>query len=317
MEESSVFYKIGAGSFADVFVWQGRDNMAIKRVADPARNAEVRKEFDDLTALYTALSDYHIGIPSPLRYHSSFSEFKQRIRFVGDVEAPKDSASLYIMERIWPLPNAMQATIREELFPAAARGGMGMFIARIYLGRPRDRTLSLRHNARFFNRCNFPLDTDDLDALRRHFGALETPEGIAVHMGRLLAGIHGTGRDGRDIEFVLGCSRADPFEQHGLFCIDFNQLQPHNGDPQVLVDSFVANDPYYPRPGMRAWESFQRGYLSEAVVIRPEFRELAAKFLDGVKAAYTIHAMQPDVPATELSTNDDADAAASGLGDAV
>ena len=103
---------------------------------------------------------------------------------------------------------------------------------------------------------------------------------IMGEMGRMLARIHHVaGFDGRDIEFVLG--GAD-HKKPCYFCIDFNQMRSHGGDASALVDSFFANDPYYPRPGAKHWGGFADGYMGEAMAAG--CTNLAQEFLQRVLA---------------------------------
>lgn len=108
---------------------------------------------------------------------------------------------------------------------------------------------------------------------------------IADGMGRMLSRIHHmAGKDGRGIEFVVGGSIE---EDTTFWCMDFNEVQ--DVDPAAaeevkvkqLVDAFVNNDPYYPRPGMKYWERFEQSYLEEAP---PACRELAERFIVEMQA---------------------------------
>jgi hypothetical protein len=49
--EHTEIVRIGAGSFATVFVWQSHNNVVLKRVADPTRCAELRREYENLHLL--------------------------------------------------------------------------------------------------------------------------------------------------------------------------------------------------------------------------------------------------------------------------
>ena len=104
-------------------------------------------------------------------------------------------------------------------------------------------------------------------------------------MGRTLGGINFlTGADGRDIEFVLGGDPDDPLRRPGYACIDFNQLRRHSDDPAVIVDAWVLNDPYYPRPASVYWAHFESGYKEVAAQAGKHALALAARVIEGIKA---------------------------------
>lgn len=277
MDEVLELVRIGAGSFATVKVLRPVEKQALKIVADPSRCADLKKEYADLQRLFECLVDCHIRVPRPFAYYDSYGLWKSTIYHSAPIEA-EDPACLYEMERVHPLPNLMAETIRRRFFPETAREDKGLFIARVYLGRKPADAAFRRTTSKFFNRNNFPLCEDDIDQLREEFPALESPEAMAAHMGKLLARIHFcASRDGRDIEIVLGGHADAPLSRHGLFCIDFNQMRPHDGSVGMLVDSLISNDPYFPRPGMRCWAAFERAYLSEAQTVSPSAHQTAAR----------------------------------------
>eukprot|EP00128_Syssomonas_multiformis_P013883 Colp12_sorted_trinity150504_noHs@29443 len=99
-------------------------------------------------------------------------------------------------------------------------------------------------------------------------------------MGHVLASIHFlANRDARDVEFVIGGSNLD---EPCFYCIDFNQMRPHNDDVRVLVDAFKINDPYFPKPGSKYWQPFKDGYLKAAAKAGKE--TMGAAFIDGLSA---------------------------------
>ncbi|GAQ78122.1 hypothetical protein KFL_000080260 [Klebsormidium nitens] len=157
-------------------------------------------------------------------------------------------------ELLFKVPKAMEHFPSYSFFPAGFKDNKQSFVARIYLGK------DCTEPKRFFNPLNFPLDANRLSQLEVGVPIAE----IARDMGRLLSRIHfKAGFDGRDIEFVLGGHQSNPLRKIGFYCFDFNQLRTWKS-AQDLVDSFLANDPYYPRPGHEYWDDFRTGYLLEA-----------------------------------------------------
>ena len=184
--EPTSIVRIGAGSFATVYVCQGYNNLAFKRVADPGRGAELRKEHDDLLLLYQTpqlLSpDSLFKVPRPDAFFPSYAEFRLATSISQpELEEPAlNDAAVCTMERVWPVPRLLAARIRQLFFPEQHRGNEQLFLARLYLGR------EVRAASRFFNPLNFPLDSSRLQQLQLPVDCRQ----IAWHIGRCLAAIH-------------------------------------------------------------------------------------------------------------------------------
>lgn len=71
------------------------------------------------------------------------------------------------------------------------------------------------------------------------------------------------GLDGRDIEFVVG-GMDRSFREPDFYCLDFNQVSAHENSVDKILESFLQNDPYFPRPGSPLWGPFKAAYLAEA-----------------------------------------------------
>lgn len=52
------------------------------------------------------------------------------------------------------------------------------------------------------------------------------------------------------LQSTHSCGNArNPLSKDPAFsCIDFNQMQPHQGDASVIVSAIVSYDPHYPKP---------------------------------------------------------------------
>jgi hypothetical protein len=257
---ADTFVRLGSGSFATVFVGEGRGCVVLKQVHDPTRNAELDKEHADLRLLHEVCcgSDALFVFPRPFGFYRDYLGFARET----GTEDPGPSApsgqlhsshALYVMQRMWPVPLGVAGRIRDEFFPEGQK--VAPFLARLYLGRARSSGRS-----RFFCAENFPLDAERIERLGLPSRA------IAEGMGQTLGRINfRAGRDGRDVEFVLCGDPDNPLSKHpGYACIDFNQMRPHGDDAGVIVDSIVTNDPYYPRPPSPHWSSFAAAYLREA-----------------------------------------------------
>jgi hypothetical protein len=142
-------------------------------------------------------------------------------------------------------------------------------IARIYLGRTSDtlRTAPIQ----VFTTYNFPLSRDRCDSL-----GLDTQQ-LSIEMGRLLARMHMSAHnDARDIEIVMGTDTTprpnrDPSEV-SFWMIDFNQVGDFDQTDEgigKLVDSFFANDPYFPRARTNdpLYRHFANGYRKECEAV--------------------------------------------------
>lgn len=252
--------RLGSGSFATVFVGEGRGCVVLKQVHDPTRNAELDKEHTDLRLLHEVCrsDDALFVFPRPFGFYRDYLGFARETGMAdpGPSGPLHSSHALYVMQRMWPVPLGIASHIRDEFFPEGQN--VTPVLARLYLGRARSSNSS--SSSRFFCSENFPLDAERIERLGLPSRA------IAEGMGQTLGRINfRAGRDGRDVEFVLCGDPDNPLSKRpGYACIDFNQMRPHGDDAAVIVDSIVTNDPYYPRPPSPHWSSFAAAYLREA-----------------------------------------------------
>ncbi|KAI9155764.1 Protein of unknown function DUF3669, zinc finger protein [Paramyrothecium foliicola] len=202
-----------------------------------------------------------------------------------------------VSQRIFPVPEPVREAIVDALCPAAIKKHKQQFLARsenknclvrLYLGR-RD-TFKSKTNLPNIKLQNFPLHVNEMEALQLDCTI------FARTMAQTLAFLHWkVGVDGNDIEFILGSSPAVlnlprrnetrtldklslarrfpmDFAHRSLeiWLIDFNQCAYFEDDSaglQKLVNAFVWNDPYYPRPGpngsndQKLWAVFRQRYL--------------------------------------------------------
>ncbi|KAI1784390.1 hypothetical protein LXA43DRAFT_1101430 [Ganoderma leucocontextum] len=110
------------------------------------------------------------------------------------------------------------------------------------------------------------------DLLRDGDDDITPKDEVAMGMGEMLAVIHWqAGHDAWDVEFVM--AGAPDSAAVRLYVIDFNQ-----GDVSELVDTFFANDPYYPCPvpGDPPYDSFKQVH-----------RERATLFLQVIQACHS------------------------------
>ncbi|XP_024519391.1 uncharacterized protein LOC112342192 [Selaginella moellendorffii] len=275
-QEATEVVRLGAGSFATVYVWQSRNNLAIKCLADVSRIPDLLEEFENHRKVSRACecAGNLFLVPKAMEFFPSLASLGERLRM--DSSLLPNIPAAYTMQRVWPVPPALADSIRAKFFPSLHSDYSKPFIARIYLGAKPQRMVS-----RFFNANNFPLDANRCKELGLPV------ESLAQDMGRLLARIHHlAGLDGRDIEFVVGGDELRSFSEPGFSCFDFNQCKPHNDNVDALVHSFFDNDPYYPRPGMEFWDDFKDWYLREAVLApdRAKSVRLGRMFLDMVEA---------------------------------
>lgn len=154
-QESTLPQRIGAGSFATIYVLGSHSHLALKCVADPGRCSELLEEFSTHHTVYSLRSGLIFKVPQPVEYYPSHTKFKADLYLQSDVPMCA-SSSLHTMQRIWPVPPPMAAKISQEFFPPEYKAYGKSFICRIYFGRTiSDRTTP----SRFFNANNFPLDT--------------------------------------------------------------------------------------------------------------------------------------------------------------
>jgi hypothetical protein len=266
MDSPCPYKRIGAGSFATIYADEGRGGSVIKQVHDPANATVIRKEHDDLSALYDVCKQRttHFKVPRPFGYYDDCNSFTKVER----------KLAMYVMQRIWPVPIDTSYRIQDLFFPYEHKQKPPpQFLARLYLGKnPQQRS------NRFFSHENFPLDAERIEKL-------ELPaDQIAAGMGEMLSIINfRIGRDGRDIEFVLSGDPMNPLSQVPTYsCIDYNQMRPHHGSFAAIVSATAANDPYYPRPSSPYWNNFAFAYISEAIACGREASEIAQQVLDAL-----------------------------------
>ena len=247
------FKRLGKGSFATVFVCEGRGGVVLKQVHDPDDVGVLLREHDDLVILNKECSNASQLFKIPCA-HGSYKDYYSFAQDVGTEDMSLPPNALYVMQRLWPISPAMATRIKDSFFPQPFRD-QHLLLARLYMGKGCG-----REESRFLNTENFPLYTDRIEKLGL------PAEAIAAGMGRMLASINfNAGRDGRDIEFVMCGNPENPMSRvPSYFCIDFNQMREHCGDASVIVKSMVINDPYYPRPWSPYWGAFSGAYLSTA-----------------------------------------------------
>jgi hypothetical protein len=270
----STFKRLGAGSFATVFVSEGRGGAVVKQVQDPGNAHLMYKEHEDLqriVAACDAVGPSFFSLPRPYGFYDTYFAFAREADIPPTVDLGLPPHAMYVMQRIWPVPTSLTERIRELFFPDVFKTQpFAPFLARLYLGRTRTRT-----NSRFFCSENFPLDATRIEQL-----ALPADQ-IAAGMGQMLGRINfQAGRDGRDIEFVLSGDAFNPLSKQPAYnCIDFNQMRPHSGDAAAIVSAITANDPYYPRPSSPQWASFADAYTAEANSADPSSTALSHQVL--------------------------------------
>ena len=250
-DEHTTIVRVGAGSFATVFVWQSHNHVVFKKVQSPSRgmHRQLSKEYDDLQLLHSVIhrdSFNLFHVPRPIKFYSSLAYFKA---CVGNLplEEPLDDTALYAMERIWPVPPRLAGSIRQHFFPVGHKDNEQAFVSRIQLGQ------EVGAHSEPFTPQNFPLDSARLATL--DIGVATSQ--IAGKMGLCLAHIHYKARrDARGVKFVVGSQDLDTL---AFFCIDFDRMQPWNS-PADLIVNFFAVDLCYPQPGTEHWEAFDVGY---------------------------------------------------------
>eukprot|EP00798_Chlamydomonas_sp_ICE-L_P032813 gene32813-biopygen14022 len=270
------------GSFATVFVSEGRGGVVLKQIQDPCKDAVamLMKEHDDLLTLNSVCGGSSEFFQLP-RAHGSYTDYysfaqEAGIQRIEDMGLPPHA--LYVMQRIWPVSHWLATRIRDLFLPKPfSDQPPPQLLARLYLGNG-----TSRQGSRFVNTENFPLSADRIERLGL------PADKIAAGMGQMLASINfKAGRDGRDIEFVLCGHPENPLSKVPFYeCIDFNQMRPHGGSAIVIVSSMVSNDPYYPRPWSPQWQAFADAYLATAVEANesPLAQDVLQKIPRSVKA---------------------------------
>ena len=271
----SSFKRLGSGSFATVFVSEGRGGVVLKQIQDPTTFHLLEKEHIDLEILNQSCntpSDLFFQLPRAYGYYYDYFSFAKELDVPSTVDMGLPPHALYVMQRVWPVSMGIAIRIRDMFFPERMRDQpVSPFLARLYLGKA-----ALRPDNRFFNSENFPLDAERITQLGLPAGD------IAAGMGQLLARINfRAGRDGRDIEFVLCGHPENPMSKLPWYsCMDFNQMRSHQGNVDVITSSITSNDPYYPRPGSTFWCRFTGAYMAEAEAVSPSAKTLATDVVD-------------------------------------
>ncbi|THH28733.1 hypothetical protein EUX98_g5459 [Antrodiella citrinella] len=269
--------KIGAGSFATVYVVRGgpiayKQKIYLECQADSFFNIPRPFAFND--------PDLHPDgfiscSPSPIpgQRHPTSS----RPHVTPGLMVPFIKAT-YAMDRVLAFPYDASKAIVSAYFPANLQDAT-ISLCRLYFGMIYPTT----SRPRFVTASNFPLDEHRYTKLLESFPEFLQPVRAVAHgMGEMLAKLHyNAGVDGRDIEFVLGGSGGADFV---YFVIDFNQIRAWSKGPDVstLVSAFFENDPYYPRPvpNNQLYVSFKAGYLEAC---DPSDMTLAATFLQAIE----------------------------------
>jgi hypothetical protein len=235
-EEPSKPQKIGAGSFAAIYVVPGTP-VAYKVVHFAENHDELKREFEALQILYATLNDgLFFRIPQPAAFYDADNEVLiVDSRGCGPVRDPHVVARIdgsffdelgsnnpvYAMDRIFPLRGHIAAPICTQFMPDSVTTTPKL--CRLYFGK----TLGDGKGARFINTNNFPLDVQRYEWFRatskeRFNMILPSAEKVAEHMGEILGWIHWIcGYDARDVEFVIG---GDGFNGVLFYVLDFNQV---------------------------------------------------------------------------------------------
>ena len=235
--ETHLPQRIGAGSFATIFVLRGQ-LFAFKVVQHTGRVQELQEEFDTLQRLHsTCNSESLFAIPRPIAYNDPIAETllttpaptpatsRRRVLTTGinaGFFAPlKTDHAAYVMERVHVLPTTLGEIVRQCFYHKRHResDAAAPYLCRLYFGRTLPPTGGL-----FINPINFPLDVSRYEILlsRTAGGTLLSVMDVADGLGEMLSRIHWiAGYDGRDIEFVMG---GDGYGSVRYYVIDFNQV---------------------------------------------------------------------------------------------
>jgi hypothetical protein len=228
--------------------------------------------------------------PTPIDlYDHDDVEFWDDPTFVfPEVDASK--TLVFSMTRVYPLPSALKAKLIDLFCPPHLKEknpGLvrrGHHLARLLLGRPEPNANRAAYQ-KFFDTYNFPLTRGRAEQLGINTVLL------SGEMGRMLAQLHMTARnDARDIEVVLGANIVNPAlnprarREPRAWVIDFNQVKEFNfteNQIPLLVDAFLANDPYFPRARSAdsLYNTFSKAYQEECNKIGEVAGQLGQKFL--------------------------------------
>jgi hypothetical protein len=148
----SRFRRLGAGSFATVFVSDDRGGVVVKQVKDPATADILAKEHRDLEELHAACNkpEYLFKLPQPHGVYDTYYDFARDANIPRTMDLGLPPHAMYVMQRIWPVSDSLSIEIRDRFFPEAMKPQpCAAFLARLYLG-------SDKTSSRFFNSENFP-----------------------------------------------------------------------------------------------------------------------------------------------------------------
>lgn len=215
--------RIGAGSFASVYVYRGSP-LAFKEVADGDDAAILRKEYHTLGDIYR---DWELNpkplfsLPKPYAIYAPTSNgFSSQScsAIVTQGIMQHFQRATYAMDRVNAVPLDLGMFIAQTWFPPQYNRHPPA-LCRLYLGKD----YSEAPVPRFINTNNFPLDEYRYNILDQNSpNRLKPISQVARGMGQILARLHhALGLDARDVEFVLGGDGGSNFT---YFLIDFNQV---------------------------------------------------------------------------------------------
>ncbi|KAI9719496.1 MAG: hypothetical protein M1828_006203 [Chrysothrix sp. TS-e1954] len=268
---SSTF--IGGGQFGRVYATQDRPILAFKVVRRAERTADLVAEHAAISTVYayTVASTALFTIPRPLGLYVPTAG---KCCVSPPFEELCPTHATYVMDRIPSLPSILSDALLGRFAP---KNSQPITMCRLYFGKESAAIGKDSARCRFFNSRNCPIDFATYDWLRTAvapFAALPDPQHVAAGMGHMMARVHNAGYDCRDMEFTLAggysTSQDTGLTTWGLHAFDFDQMNrlPDSLDEQVelMCQSFVINDPYFPRPrpGDAMYESFKRGYAGES-----------------------------------------------------
>ncbi|OBZ74383.1 hypothetical protein A0H81_05758 [Grifola frondosa] len=292
--ESNRLERLGAGSFATIFVLHGQA-VVYKVVRYPERASELRTEFETLHSLNLCYHGSVFTLPRAFAYYDPVAKEVtafpptppvRRVREPRTVMKPSSflrlglTAPTYVLDRAHILPRDISDIVRELYYPEWAKNTVDQpMLCRLYFGK------ACRISS-FVNPINFPIDATRYMTLFSEEPEMLLPIAeIAQGMGEMLGSIHWVaGFDGRDIEFVMG---GDGYGGVRYYVIDFNQMHHSTSDEScidALSGAFFANDPYYPlpRPSDQLYEAFKSAYVDVCPV---ELRHLARAFIQTIESA--------------------------------
>lgn len=226
-------FKIGRGSFADIWLLGGRP-IAFKVVQIPTNGDILLREYTALTEIYNLCnSDSFFFIPRPFAYYDpsapdSFASIPTSLSprpscrplrspvALADLKSLGLPAAVYAMDFVVPLPPTIAQAMR-QFYPPNSEKAPAPSLCRLYFGKDIEGP-----PGRFFNSANFPLDIARYQRIAALSKGFPIVEDIAYGMGQMLGRLHWrAGYDARDIEFVLG---GEGFSHIALYVIDFNQV---------------------------------------------------------------------------------------------